>query len=200
MDVRFCSILILIPLSAWAQADSIRAAMEESLQKQRDSVRTQAASAVPGGGASSSFFTVPWPKPAAMLSADCDPLPRARVDELITKAATREGLKPEVIREVIQRESAAKPCAISVKGAQGLMQLMPATAEQFGVRDPFDPEQNVSAGAKFLKQLLTRYNGDLSLALAAYNAGPGTVDKSNGVPQNAETQAYVKEILKKLIL
>jgi soluble lytic murein transglycosylase-like protein len=186
---------------AFGQADAIRAAMEASLAKQRESVRAQVAAAVPVAGqtpSSPDFFTIPWPKPVQMLAADCDPLPKARVDELVTQASSREGLKPDLLFEVMRRESAFKPCAVSVKGAQGLMQLMPATAEQFGVKDPFDPEQNVSAGAKFLKQLLGRYNGDLNLALAAYNAGPGAVDKAHGVPAIAETQNYVSAITGKL--
>lgn len=186
---------------AFGQADAIRTAMEASLAKQRESVRVQAAGAVPVVGqatSSSDFFTIPWPKPVQMLPADCDPLSKSRVDELITQFSSREGLKPELLRGVMERESAFKPCAVSVKGAQGLMQLMPATAEQLGVKDPFDPEQNVSAGAKFLKQLLSKYNGDLNLALAAYNAGPGTVDKANGVPAIVETQNYVNAITGKL--
>lgn len=135
-----------------------------------------------------------------MLPADCDPLPKLRVDELVTKASQSEGVKPDIIRQVMQRESAFKPCAVSVAGAQGLMQLMPATAGQFGVKDPFDPDQNVAAGTKFLKELLARYNGDLSLALAAYNSGPATVDKANGIPKIPETQTYVAEILKRVML
>ena len=136
-----------------------------------------------------------------MLPADCDPLPKPKVDELVTKAAQTEGVQPDVIRQVMQRvESGFKPCAISVKGAQGLMQLMPATASQYGVKDPFSPEENVAAGTKFLKELLSKYNGNMSLALAAYNAGPATVDKANGIPNIPETQSYVAEILQKLLL
>ena len=189
--------------SAQSQADSIRSAMEASLQKQRESIRKQmdtVGTAPASSGTSPSFYTVPWPKPVAMLPADCDPLPKPKVDELVTKAAQTEGVQPDVIRQVIQRESGFKPCAISVKGAQGLMQLMPATASQYGVKDPFSPEENVAAGTKFLKELLAKYNGNMSLALAAYNAGPGTVDKANGVPNIPETQSYVADILSKLML
>jgi soluble lytic murein transglycosylase-like protein len=84
---------------------------------------------------------------------------------------------------------------VSSAGAMGLMQLMPETARQLGVRDPFDPEQNVNAGAKYLRGLIDRYHGRLDFALAAYNAGPGAVDKYNGVPPYPETQSYVKNIL-----
>jgi soluble lytic murein transglycosylase-like protein len=198
--------LLMSCAAGWAQTDAV-AAMEASLdqqrsavEKQRAAVRAQAAGPVSGPVSAAEFFTAPWPKAAVMLSADCDALPKARVDELTASAASRAGVKPDIIREVMHRESAYKPCAISVKGAQGLMQLMPATAEQFGVKDPFDPEQNVAAGAKFLKQLLDRYNGDLSLALAAYNAGPGTVDRAGTVPDNPETKNYVIEILKRIVL
>lgn len=117
---------------------------------------------------------------------------------IIEDAARREDLKPALLREVIQRESAGRPCALSPKGAQGLMQLMPGTSEQLGLRDPFDPKGNVDAGAKYLKQLLTKYAGDLALALAAYNAGPARVDKVGDVPQIQETQQYVNAILDKI--
>jgi soluble lytic murein transglycosylase-like protein len=117
---------------------------------------------------------------------------------LIDQNATKEGVKPELIRAVIEKESANRPCAISPKGAQGLMQLMPDTAQQFAVADPFDPKQNVEAGTKLLKQLLTKYNGDVSLALSAYNAGSGRVDQEGGIPQIRETINYVADILAKL--
>ncbi len=114
---------------------------------------------------------------------------------MISDAAKREDLKADLIRAVIRKESAGRPCAVSRKGAQGLMQLMPDTSREHLVSDPLDPKQNVDAGAKFLKQLLVKYAGNVSLALGAYNAGSGRVDKEGGVPQNAETQNYVSEIL-----
>jgi soluble lytic murein transglycosylase-like protein len=173
---------------------------QASVAKQRDSIRRQAGASVPAPPQSQEFFTVPWPKPVSMAMADCDPLPSTKVDELILKISTQESVKPEILREVMNRESAFKPCAVSVKGAQGLMQLMPATAVELGVKDPFDPEQNISGGAKLLKQLLERYKGDMGLALAAYNAGPGAVDKTGAVPNYAETKAYVGEILRNLTM
>lgn len=195
-------ILAAFLTTARAQAaDPVRAAMEASLEKQRQSIRSQVASAVKvETPPSSDFFTVAWPNPAALLPPACDALAKPVVEQLIAETSTREGVKADLLREVMQRESAFRPCAVSAKGAQGLMQLMPATAQQFGVGDPFDPQQNLTAGAKFLKQLLEKYNGDHSLALAAYNAGPATVDKTGTVPNIAETQTYVKEILKKLLL
>src|SRR5207342_1611518 len=90
---------------------------------------------------------------------------------IVLESAQREGLDPRLLTAVIQQESGFRPCAVSQKGAQGLMQLMPSTVEQLGVKDPFDVKQNIDAGAKFLKELLTRYGGNLSLAPGAYNAG-----------------------------
>jgi len=141
----------------------------------------------------SSLSTLSPVLPAAYT--DCDPLPADQVNSLISTAATRENLDSNLLRSVIRQESGFKPCAISSKGAQGLMQLMPATATQFGVVDALDPVQNVDGGARLLRQLLNRYNGDLGKALGAYNAGPSRVDAVNGIPQIPETQDYVKQIL-----
>lgn len=125
--------------------------------------------------------------------AFCAPLPKRQLAELTEAAAANHSLRPELIRAVVRQESAGQPCAISSAGAMGLMQLMPATASQFGVTDPFDPRQNLDAGARFLKDLMMRYGGDLSLALSAYNAGPAVVD-SVGIPKYRETQNYLKRI------
>lgn len=112
----------------------------------------------------------------------------------IQNAAFSYGLNADLIRAVINVESAGKHDAVSSKGAQGLMQLMPATARQYGVQDPFDPAQNIDGGAKYLSYLFTRYSGDRKLALAAYNAGEGTVDKYGGIPPYAETKDYIRKI------
>lgn len=176
-----------------------------SIELQRESIRKQ----MGGQTSSSSFFSTPWlnslPPPAAPAVAasrvpdgDCESLPASKLDDLIQQAAKREGVKPDVVRAVIDKESAAYPCAVSPKGAMGLMQLMPATAQTFSVADPFDPKQNIDAGTKFLRQLLDRYNGDLSLALGAYNAGPARVDPIRGLPLIPETLNYVTTILDSL--
>jgi soluble lytic murein transglycosylase-like protein len=128
----------------------------------------------------------------------CDPLAEAVASPLIDGAAEQEGVDSKLLRAVIDQESSFRPCAISPKGAQGLMQLMPATAEQFNVADPFDPKQSIEAGAKYLKQLLDKYKGDVPLTLAAYNAGPGATDLARGVPDIPETRVYVDAILEKL--
>ena len=116
-------------------------------------------------------------------------------EPLIRQHASQHGLRPELVRAVIQVESAFNPQAVSPKGAMGLMQLMPATAKRFGVIDPFNPAENIRAGVSYLRQLLERYDHDEQLALAAYNAGPRAVDKyGSKVPPYKETQNYVRKI------
>ena len=116
-------------------------------------------------------------------------------DDLIGEHAGLNGVRPDLVRAVMQVESAFNPYARSPKGAMGLMQLMPATAQQFGVRNPFNPAENVRAGVAYLRELLDRYENNEELALAAYNAGPGAVDKhGQTVPPYRETQNYVAQI------
>jgi soluble lytic murein transglycosylase-like protein len=114
---------------------------------------------------------------------------------LATAAARRHGLDPALVLAVVAVESGFRPEAVSPKGAEGLMQLMPATAGSLGVRDALDPEQNLDAGVRHLGSLLTLYGGDLGLALAAYNAGEGAVARHGGIPPYKETRAYVKRVL-----
>ena len=116
------------------------------------------------------------------------------IDSAIEQAAARHNVDPNLVRAVVKVESNFNPNALSRKGAMGLMQLMPSTARQLKVENPFDPEQNVDAGVRHLKQLLESYGGDIKLTLAAYNAGAGAVARSSGVPHFAETQNYVRRI------
>jgi soluble lytic murein transglycosylase-like protein len=115
---------------------------------------------------------------------------------LARKVAKRHGLNADLVFAMIAVESNYEPQAVSPKGARGLMQLMPSTAAHLGVADAFDPEQNVDGGSRYLKQLLDLYGGDTTKALAAYNAGPGAVQRHGGVPPYKETRAYVKRVLK----
>ena len=117
--------------------------------------------------------------------------------EIAAAAARRHGLDPALVLAVVSVESGFRPEAVSPKGAQGLMQLMPRTAASLGVADALDPEQNLDGGARHLGQLLDRYGGDLTRALAAYNAGEGAVQRHGGVPPYRETRAYVKKVLER---
>ncbi|MCA0972595.1 lytic transglycosylase domain-containing protein [Halobacillus litoralis] len=119
----------------------------------------------------------------------------SEIDAMIAKASEAYGVDADLIRSVVKAESNFDADVVSHAGAQGLMQLMPATARGLGVSDPFDPEQNIMGGTKYLKQMLDKYDGDSKLALAAYNAGPGNVDKYGGVPPFQETQHYVRKVL-----
>ena len=117
-------------------------------------------------------------------------------DDLIREESNRHGLDFGLLKAVIHAESAFNPNAISHKGARGLMQLMPGTAREVGVKNVFDPRQNIRGGARYLKWMMNRYDDDLKLSLAAYNAGPSAVDKMGGVPPYRETQRYVDRVLR----
>jgi soluble lytic murein transglycosylase-like protein len=121
--------------------------------------------------------------------------PGVDIDAVIDALATRHGVSPRLVRAVIEAESGWNPRAVSRKGAAGLMQLMPGTARGHGVTDPFDPEQNLDAGVAELGAHLRQYEGELSLALAAYNAGGRSVARYGGIPPYRETLCYVRQVL-----
>jgi len=163
------------------------AQQQASIARQRASIRQQTANLslwIPTGS--------DLPTAVAASPPACDPLAEEVVSPLIDSAAKANSIEPKLIRAVMEQESGLRPCAVSSKGAQGLMQLMPDTAADLDVSDPFDPAQNVQGGAKYLKQLLDKYKGDVAQALAAYNAGPNAPDEP------AETREYVQAILQKL--
>ena len=120
---------------------------------------------------------------------------KSQILDLVTNVSKKHGVDDKLVKALIKQESGFNPKAKSHAGAMGLMQLMPATAKGLGVTDPMNPVQNVEGGVKYLKSMLDKYNGNVILALAAYNAGPGAVDKYTGVPPYKETQDYVKNIL-----
>jgi hypothetical protein len=170
--------------------------MQESLRKQQASLEKQAGSVRSQVGPNktaedASFFLPPvdtYPQ------ADCPPLPPSEVRPLIESAAKKNSLPASLLQAVIRQESGFRPCALSSKGAEGLMQLMPATSERFQVADPFDPERNVDAGAAFLRSLLNKYKGDVRMALIAYNAGESRADTKTDDLLPLETQGYLANI------
>ena len=133
--------------------------------------------------------------PAATTAAQPATAGATPFAEEITAAATRNGVDPALLTGLIRAESGFDPNATSPAGAQGLTQLMPGTAASLGVTNPLDPAQSIEGGARYLRQQLDRFGGDASKALAAYNAGPGAVERFGGVPPYAETQAYVRNVL-----
>jgi soluble lytic murein transglycosylase-like protein len=143
-------------------------------------VRTQTAPLVPDVSVRMENFTALRPDRA--------------YDRFIAEAAREYRLDPELIRAVMRAESAFNPMVVSRAGAQGLMQLMPALAEEMGVDDPFDPRQNIMGGARYLRSLLDRHRGNIPLSLASYNAGPTAVDRYKTIPPFRETRQYVKKI------
>lgn len=122
-------------------------------------------------------------------------LSAAQIQSLVSDASARNGVAPALVNAVVMAESGGNPAAVSAAGAQGLMQLMPGTTASCGITNAFDPEQNVDCGTRYLHGLLARYNNNIELAVAAYNAGPGAVDQYHGVPPYAETRAYVSRVL-----
>ncbi|HZO93330.1 MAG TPA: lytic transglycosylase domain-containing protein [Candidatus Baltobacteraceae bacterium] len=133
-------------------------------------------------------------KPDAATAAPA-PVPPAQIDSLVSQNAATWQVDPALLKAVIANESGFDANATSRTGAQGLMQLMPETAASLGVRDAYDPVQNVAGGARYLRGLLDRFGGDMRLAVAAYNAGPGAVEKYGDVPPYAETRNYVDNVL-----
>lgn len=176
---------------ALAAASGPLASQKASVEKQKASVTKQPA--------------LKWESPPAPTQAgtptarnDCAPMGEGELDPIVARAAEQNAILPALLRAVISQESAFKPCAVSRAGAQGLMQLMPDTAAGLNVGNPFDPQENVFAGSKFLRLLIDRYNGDLPMALGAYNAGPARVDAAGGIPPIRETQDYVTSIMRRI--
>ena len=132
-------------------------------------------------------------EPARTVSA---PLTQAEMGEMLARAGARHNIDADLLASVVQAESNGNARAVSRAGAEGLMQLMPGTASELGVRNSFAPEENIGGGTAYLDALLTRYHDDIALATAAYNAGPAAVDRYRGIPPYAETRAYVARVIR----
>ncbi len=179
--------------------------MLPSIERQKASVRAQRQATklnpeeeVNVNSLPSEFFVTDALIQPSGMTADCEQLSQLQVQSLADRAAKAQNISADLVRAVMRQESAFRPCAVSAKGAVGLMQLMPTTASDLGVKDAFDPEENAFAGAKLLRTLLERYAGDLNRTLGAYNAGPTNVDLAGGVPKFPETMDYVNKIMREL--
>jgi soluble lytic murein transglycosylase-like protein len=138
----------------------------------------------------------PVPAIASAMGVGADSIDSRTIERMVSDAATKYGLPRSLVRAVARTESAFNPNAISPKGAQGVMQLMPGTARDLGVTNAFDPAENIDGGARLIRQLLEKYEGRLAEALAAYNAGAGAVARHKGVPPYRETRNYIRKVVK----
>ena len=154
-------------------------------------------------GATSALPSLAGIQPLNPAGLGLQPLPAGSASSLpgansftqsIQQSADKYGVNPNLVSAVVQAESGGNPRAVSPAGAMGLMQLMPSNVSEYGVTDPFDPDQNIDAGTHQLANLLSQYNGDINLALAGYNAGPNAVRRYNGVPPFPETQQYIQRV------
>jgi soluble lytic murein transglycosylase-like protein len=185
---------ILILTAALCSAQTPAELQHAAMEQQRAAAQKQAE--IAGARLRPWGETIVEPGPAfESAKPECDAMADSIAMPLVEGAAKEQGVDAKLLRAVIDQESGFHPCAISSKGAQGLMQLMPGTADFLQVADPFDPKQNIEAGAKYLKQLLDKNGGDVAKALGAYNAGPNADDPAGKI---SETKAYVDAILAKM--
>lgn len=206
MNKNCIPVAVMIAGSFFLGTSPLRAQITRAVDEHGKPVFVNADSPKPRHGSTISFAK-PVSPAAPDLSASNLPEVRAnssanetlggtdgKLDRIVREAAERHHMDPALVKAVIGTESAWNSQAVSRKGAVGLMQLIPGTAQRFGVGNPFDPAQNIEGGTTYLKSLLDRYDNNLSLTLAAYNAGEGAVDRSGGVPKYPETQKYVQKV------
>ena len=195
----FSGAVLLLGLSSWAQADIALLSSGTTLKvtAQRRDGAMVILSLKGGGEVGVAATELRGVVPDEVLD---EVIPAAGGKELaamVIAAARRHSLDPDLVQAVVAVESGFRPDAVSPKGAQGLMQLMPYTARALGVKDSFDPAANLEGGTRYLRALIARYNGDVTRALAAYNAGEGAVARHGGVPPYPETLAYVRKVLER---
>lgn len=188
----------LFSTSAWADVIDLGSSgwpttAEAALAEQRKALLVEAALSSPTIGVPIAAV----PTPVEVTGADLRHVPSSLVGSMLS-AAKKYNLSPLLIDAVARQESGYRANAVSRVGALGVMQLMPGTARMLGVRNPLDPHANIEGGARYLRGLLDRFDGNLAFALAAYNAGPGRVERARGIPRIAETQNYVTKILARL--
>jgi len=197
MSIRNCIFAaIVVAVAGLALAAPSHAQIASYVDEHGKLIFVNGDSPKPHGGSTISHRLLIGASNAASLnsSARVAAPPPDRLDRIVRDAAERHKVDPALVKAVISTESGWNPQAVSRKGAVGLMQLIPETAQRFGVGNPYDPAQNVEAGTTYLKALLDRYDGDLNKSLAAYNAGPHAVDRSGGVPAFRETREYVQRV------
>ena len=206
MNKNCIPVAVLIAGSWFLAPAPLRAQITKTVDEHGKPVFVNADSPKPRHGSTISFArTTSQPAPESSASALLDLQANSsanetlggtdgKLDRIVRDAAARHNMDPALVKAVISTESGWNPQAVSRKGAVGLMQLIPGTAQRFGVNNSFDPAQNVEGGTTYLKSLLDRYGNNLSLSLAAYNAGEGAVDRSGGVPAYRETQQYVQKV------
>jgi Transglycosylase SLT domain len=190
---RNCIVVAMLAAGMWfTLASPSRAQIAPSLDEKGKLVFVNVDSPAPGSG--STISSHPGGSLASSFGQTDSATPPDRLERIVREVAERHQVDPALVKAVISTESGWNPRAISRKGAVGLMQLVPETAQRFGGGNLFDPAQNVEAGTTYLKALLDRYNGDLKKSLAAYNAGEHAVDHNGGVPPYWETQRYVQKV------
>jgi hypothetical protein len=193
------AVVVLLGLGSWAQADIALLASGTTLKvtAQRREGAMVVLSLKGGGEVGVAATELRGVVPDEVLDEVVPAAGGKDLAAMAIAAARRHSLDPDLVQAVVAVESGFRPDAVSPKGAQGLMQLMPYTARALGVKDTFDPAANLDGGTRYLRALIQRYGGDVTRALAAYNAGEGAVARHGGVPPYPETLAYVRKVLER---